>query len=154
MMKQKIITLVIIMTFLAAPLTVGAAGQNTLMVDEVKARAAEAQTKEREVIVKVRPGTKIFVGNKAFPFEFINSASLSGRVKEMREKDFTFSSVSNRTGEVTAVISYADVLSIKHLSGFEKTLKNISKNSLRGIELPVFLPLYSIMALLGRLPKC
>jgi hypothetical protein len=153
-MKQKVKSLLIIIALLAAPLRVGASGQTMISVDEVKGRAAEAQNKGREVVVKVRPGTKILIGNKAFPFEFIRSASLSGRVKEMREKDFTFSSTSSRTGEVTAVISYADVLSIKHPSGFAKALKNVSKYSLMGMAIPAILPLYGVLALLGRLPKC
>jgi hypothetical protein len=154
-MKQKIIPLFIMMALLAAPLTVGAAGKNTLTVDEVKARAVEAQAKRREVVVKLRPGTKILVGDKAFPFEFLRSASLSGRIKEMRENDFTLSSASPRTGEVTAVISYADVSSIKRPpSGFEKVLKNVGKYSLRGAAGFAILPLYGILALSGRLPRC
>ncbi len=153
-MKQKINSLLIIMVLLAAPLTVGAAGQNALTIDEARARAVESQTKKKEVVVKVRPGTKILVGDKAFPFEFIRSASLSGRVKEIREKDFTFSSTSAKTGELIAVISYADVLSIKRISGFEKALKNVGKYSLRVLEIPAVLPLYGILALLGQLPEC
>ena len=153
-MKQKVKSLLIIMALLASPLTAGAAGQAGMTVDEVKGRAAEAQAKGKEVVIKVRPGTTILVGNKAFPFEFIHSASLSGRVKEMRENDFTFSSTDSHTGEVTAVISYADVLSIKHPSGFAKALKNIGKYSLLGMAIPVILPLYGIMALIGQLPKC
>ena len=153
-MKKRVSSLLIMIALLAAPLTIGAAGQNTIKVDEVKARAAAAQTKGRKVVVKMRPGTKILIGAKAFPFEFIRSASLSGRVKEIREKDFTFSSTSAHTGEVTAVISYTDVLSIKHPSGFEKALKNIGKYSLIGMMLPTILPLYLVLGLLGRLPQC
>ena len=154
-MKQKIVPLLIMMALLAAPLTVCAAGQNSLTVNEVKARAAEAQSKSREVVVKLRPGTKILIGDKAFPFEFLRSASLSGRIGEMRENDFTLSSTSQRTGEVRAVISYADVSSINHPpSGFEKVLKNIGKYSLLGAGGFAILPLYGVMALLGRLPRC
>ena len=153
-MKQRVSSLLIIVALLAAPLARGVAGQNTIKVNEVKARAAEAQTKGREVVVKIRPGTKILIGAKAFPFEFIRSASLSGRVTEIREKDFTFSSTSAHTGEVTAVISYTDVLSIKHPSGFEKAIKSIGKYSLIGMMIPTILPLYIVLGLLGRLPKC
>ena len=153
-MKQKVNSLLIMMALLATPLTAGAAGQKTMTVDEVKARAAEAQTKGKEVVVKVRPGAKILVGSKAFPFEFIRSASLSGRVKELRENDFTFSSTSAGTGEVTAVISYTDVLGIKHPSGFAKALKSVGKYSLLGMAIPAILPLYGVLALMGRLPRC
>lgn len=153
-MKRRTMSGLIVMALFAAPLTVGAARQKTLTSDAVKVRAAEAQAKGREVVVKLRPGTKILIGKKEFPFEFLRSASLSGRVKELREKDFTFVETDTRTREITAVISYEDVLSVKHLSGFQKTLKNVGKYSLGGIELPAFLPLYTIMALLGRLPDC
>lgn len=153
-MKRKVNTLLIIVALVTAPLTVGAAGQNAIIVDEVKARAAEAQTKGKEVVVKVRSGARILLGSKAFPFDFIRSTSLSGRVTEIREKDFTFSSTSARTGEVTAVINYADVLSIKHPSGFAKALKSVGKYSLLGAALPAILPLYGVLALMGRLPKC
>src|SRR4051812_44994332 len=145
-MKQKVIPLLIITALLTAPLTASAAGQNRPRVDEVKTRAAEFQSKGKEVVVKLRAGTKILVGNKALSFEFIRSANLSGKVKEMRENDFTFSSSSSRTGEVTAVISYADVLSIKHPSGFEKALKNVGKYSMGGALIPVFLPLFGVLA--------
>ena len=153
-MKQKVIRLLIIMSLLTAPLTVSAAGQKTITVNEVKARAVEAQTKGREVVVKLRPGTRILIGDKAVPFEFIHISSLGGRVKEIREQDFTFSSTSARTGEVTAVIGYADVLSIKHPSAFIKALKKFGKYSLIVAEIPAFIPLYGLLALLGELPQC
>jgi hypothetical protein len=153
-MKRKVIQLLIIVALLAAPLTVGAAGQNTITVEEIKGRAAEAQAKRREVVAKLRPGTKILVGDKAFPFEFMRSANLSGRIKEMRENDFTLSSTSPRKGEVIAVISYADVLSIKHPSGFEKALKNVGKYAGLGAAAVPLAPLFLIADLLGLIPKC
>jgi hypothetical protein len=151
-MKQKAITLLIISLLLATPLTASAAVQKTVTVDEVKARAAEATGKE--VVVKLRRGTKIMVGNKAFPFEFTRDASLSGKIREARAEDFTLSSTSSRTGEVMAVISYADVLSIKRPSGFAKALKNVGRYSLIGTMMPALIPLYGILALMGRLPSC
>lgn len=153
-MKQKVNTLLLMMALFAAPLTVGAAGQKTITVDEVKTRVAEAQTKGKEVVVKLRPGTRILVGNKALSFEFIHRASLSGRIKEIRETDFTFSDTNARTGEVTAIISYSDVLSIKRPSGFEKALKSVGRFSLGVLAIPVVLPLYGLLALMGELPTC
>ncbi|MFL6208151.1 MAG: hypothetical protein ACJ74W_04835 [Pyrinomonadaceae bacterium] len=153
-MKQKVTSLLIIIALLAAPLTAIAAGRPTQTVAETKARAAEAQAKAKEVVVKVRAGTKILVGKKEFPFEFLKSASLSGRVTELREQDFTFAQTGDHNSEVITAISYADVLSIKHESGFRKALKNVGKYSLGGVEIPVFLPLFGVLALLGRLPDC
>lgn len=153
-MKQKVISLLIIAALLAAPLTVVAAGRNTITVEELKARAAKAQAKRSEVVVKLRAGTKILVGDKAFPFEFIRSGNLSGRVTEMREKDFTLSSANPRKGEFRAVISYADVLSFKHPSGFEKALKNVGKYTAAGAAAVPLVPLFLIADLLGLIPRC
>lgn len=153
-MKQKVIRPLIMMTLLTASLTVGAAGQSRLTVGQVKARAAIAQTKGKEVAVKLTPGTRILIGAKELSFEFIKGGSLSGIVKEMRENDFTLASKSPRTGEVTAVISYTDVLSINRPSGFAKALKAIGKYSLMGPAAVGFLPVYAILALMGDLPSC
>jgi hypothetical protein len=153
-MKQQTITLLIIMALFTTSLRANAAGQDTVKFDEVKAHAAEFQAKGKEVVVKLRPGTRILVGPGASAFEFTHVASLSGKVKEMRENDFVFSGTSSRTGEVIAVISYADVLNIKHPSGFEKAFRKVGKYSLMGVLVPAILPLYTIMALLGRLPDC
>jgi hypothetical protein len=153
-MKQKALPLIIVLSLLAAPLTINAAGQNTSTVEAIKSRVGEALSNGKEVIVKVRPGAKILVGKKEFPFEFTDSARLSGKVTEWREKDFTFAESGSRKGEVTAVISYADVLSIKRLSGFDKILKNVGKVSLGIMAIPVILPLYGILAMLGQLPEC
>src|SRR5690349_5954540 len=124
-MKQKTINLLIIMAVFATTLSANAAAQNTVKFDEVKARASEFQAQGKEVIVKLRPGTRILVGPRASAFEFTHVANLSGKVKEMRENDFVFSGTSSGRGEVIAVISYADVLSIKHPSGFEKAFRKV-----------------------------
>ena len=153
-MKQKAIPLIIVLSLLVAPLTISAAGQNTRTVDAIKSRVGEALSNGKEVVVTVRPGAKVLVGKKEFPFEFASSASLSGKVIEWRENDFTFAETGGRNGQVTAVISYADVSRIKHLSGFDKILKNVGKVSLGVMAIPVVLPLYGIMAMLGRLPGC
>ena len=147
-MKPKAIPLLIIV-LLAAPLTAVARGDNNLAVHQIKARTADAQTRKREVVVKLRPGTKILIGKKAYPFELIRGANLSGRVKEMREQDFTFSGTSARTGEVTAVIRYDDVLGITHSSGFKKVLKKVGEYSLGAAAMAIILPVYSLAALLG-----
>ncbi|HVG29943.1 MAG TPA: hypothetical protein VM864_09615 [Pyrinomonadaceae bacterium] len=153
-MKHEVVSGLIAAALLLAPLAGSAAGQNVATAEAVKARAAEAQARAREVVVKLRPGTKILVGEKELTFEFLKSASLGGRIKEMREKDFTLAQPNGRAGEVMAVIGYDDVLSVKHPSGFKKALKNVGRYSLGGVEPPVFLPLYGVMALLGRLPRC
>ncbi|HMF58189.1 MAG TPA: hypothetical protein VK619_17735 [Pyrinomonadaceae bacterium] len=154
-MKQKMALLLIIVTLLCAPLPVNAAGnQKALTVDEVKARTVEAQASRREIIVRLRPGAKIFVGSKAFPYEIANGANLSGRVKAVGENDFTLSSASSRTGEVTAVINYADVLGVKHQSGVAKLFKNIGRYSLLSAASVVIIPLFAIETLLGVAPKC
>ena len=153
-MKRKAILPLIMAALLTTPLTASASGKRTQTTEEVKARAAEAQAKGKKVVVKLRAGTKVLSGRKAEPFEFIESASLSGRVKEVRENDFTLSDTSDGKGEVTAVISYADVLSIKHPSGFEKALRAVGKYSLGGAAAVVILPLYGVLALMGQLPSC
>lgn len=153
-MKRKVNTILLMIALFVAPLVVSAEGQKTETVDKVKTRAAEALTKGKEVVVKLRPGTKILVGKKDLPFEFIRSASLSGRIKELRDKDFTFSDSSDRMGDVTTVISYTDVVSIKRPSGFEKALKSVGRYSLGVVAIPVVLPLYGLLALIGELPAC
>ena len=153
-MRQKVTPLLIMMALLMTPLTAGAAGKRTPTTEEVKARAAEAQAKGKKVVVKLRAGTKVLVGDKAWPFEFIRSESLSGRVKEVRENDFTLSDTSDDTGEVTTVISYADVLGIKRPSAFAETLKAIGKYSLLGSLGLAFMPVYAVLALMGRVPNC
>ena len=153
-MKHGVITGLMAAAVLLATSAGSAAAQDTAAAEAVKARAADAQAKGREVVVKVRPGTKILVGEKELTFEFLKSASLAGRIKETREKDFTLAEPNGRAGEIMAVISYDDVLSVKHPSGFKKALRSVGRYSLGGAAVPVFLPLYGIMALLGRLPSC
>lgn len=151
-MKQAAISWLIVAAVLMSPAAGSAAGQKTATADAVKARAAEAQASGREVVVKVRPGTKILVGEKELPFEFLKSASLDGIIKETREKDFILAEPNGRAGEIMAVIGYDDVLSVKHPSAFKKALKNIGRYSLGAAELPVFLPIYAVLAVTGRLP--
>ena len=155
-MKRKVIlSLMMTMSLLATPLTASAAGKRTPTADEIKARAAEAKAKGKKVVVKLRAGTKVLVGEKALPFEFTKSASLSGRVKEVRENDFTLSDTSDGKGEVTAVISYANVSSInKPPPAFVRTLKAIGEYSLLGVVGAAILPLYAIVALLNGGPTC
>jgi hypothetical protein len=153
-MKRKVILSLIVAALLMTPSAAGAAGKTTPTTEELKARAAEARAKGKKVVVKLRAGTKVLVGDKAWPFEFIRSASVSGRVKEVRENDFTLSDTSAATGEVTTVISYPDVLGIKHPSEFLKTLKAVGKYSLLGPAAVAFMPVYIIAALLGHVPSC
>lgn len=152
-MKQKVVSLLIVWALMAAAFTADVTGQSRGTTEEVKIRAAEYQSKGKEVVVRVRAGAKILVGKKEFPFAFSENANLSGRVKELRDKDFVLAEKGGHT-EITAVISYDDVLNIKHLSGFEKTFKGVGRISLGLIAIPVVLPLYGIMAMLGRLPEC
>ena len=151
-MRQKAIPALIMMAILAAPSSAATAGRGAPTADEIKVRAAAARSEGREVVVKLRAGAKILIGEKELPFEFMRRASLSGKIKEVREKDFTLAQKDGRAGEITTVVSYDDVLSVKRPSGFKKALKNVGKYSLGGAAVPVVLPLYGVMALLGRLP--
>lgn len=153
-MKQKVTPLLIMVALLTTPLTATAAGKKRPTIEEVKERAAKARAKGKEVIVKLRAGTKILVGDKALSFEFTKDARVSGRVTETRENDFTLSGTSRDTGEVTAVISYSNVVSIKRPSGFEKTLKAIGMYSALGALTAGLLPIYLVLALTGQLPSC
>ena len=154
MMKRAMVALVIMAAVYAAPLNAGAAGRKIVTIDEIKARAAEAQGGGKKVVVKLRAGAKILVGDKSFPFEFLRDASLSGRIKETRENDFTFADKDSGGREVTSVINYADVLSIERPSGFARTMRKVGKYTLLGAAIPIVLPLYMIAALAGVLPKC
>ena len=153
-MKLKVTPLLIMTALLMTPLTAGAAGKKTPTIEEVKERAAKARAKGKEVVVKLRAGTKILVGEKALPFEFTKDARLSGRVKEVRENDFTLSDTKDGKGEVTTVISYASVVSITRPNAFVKTLKAIGEYSLLGAVGVAILPLYAIVALLNGGPTC
>ena len=153
-MKRNLILCLIAAILLATPSTASAAGKKTPTTEEVKERAAEAQAKGKKVVVKLRAGTKILIGEKALPFEFTKDASLSGRVKEVRENDFTLSDTKDGKDEVTTVISYANVVSIKRPNAFVKTLKAIGEYSLLGVAGVAILPLYAIVALLNGGPTC
>jgi hypothetical protein len=153
-MKRKVILSLIMAALLATPLAASAAGKRTPTADEIKARAAEAKAKGKKVVVKLRAGTKILVGDKAQPFEFTKGARVSGRVTEIRENDFTLSGASRDTGEVTAVISYSNVVSIKRPSGFEKALKAVGMYSALAALTAGLLPIYLVLALTGQLPSC
>ena len=153
-MKQKVIARLIVTALIASHLTTVAAGQTTATVDEIKTRAAEAQTKGKEVVVKIRAGAKVGVGKMGFPFEFLRSGSLRGRITELRAQDFIFTEKDDHKSEFTSILKYADVLSIKHESGFKRTLHSVGRYSLGVGAIPIFLPLYGVLAVLGRLPEC
>jgi hypothetical protein len=150
-MKQQMISVLIVGTLLAGPLTVCAAGQS---VDELKERATQARSKGTDVVVRVRKGAMILVGPKAFPDKFSRNESLGGKIKEMREKDFTLISGKSGQDEFAMVISYDDVLSIRHRSAFEKVLRGVGRFSLGVAGGAIVIPVYGILALLAREPEC
>ncbi len=135
-MKQKATSLLIIMALLAGPLTVAATGRQAWTDDEIKAHAAKAQAKKKEVVVKFWHVSRILIDGKPVWFD---GKGLSGIVKETREDDFTLSSTGPHGREVTAVISYESVLKIEHQSGFQKVFKNIARYSLGAAVMPVFM---------------
>jgi hypothetical protein len=169
-MKQKVVSILIAMSLLAGPAAICAAGQEPKSVDEImivraasepgksideiKERAAQAQTKGTSVVIKVRKGAKVFIGANRFRDQFAQSASLTGKIKQMREEDFTLTSGKPGKDEFAMVVSYADVLSIRHPSAFEKALKGVGRFSFGVAGGALVLPIYGILALLGKEPEC
>jgi hypothetical protein len=152
-MKRRLISCLLAAAFLAAASPEGAAAQGGTKPEEVKARAAEAQSEGKVVVVKLRAGGRVLVGKKELPYEIRRGDSFGGRIREVREKDFTLVESDGRT-EIASVISYDDVLSVYHPSRFKKALKIVGRTSLGVSLMPVLLPLYGILALTGQLPSC
>lgn len=152
-MKLRLISCLIASALLSAAAPAGSAAQGDLKVEEMKARAAEAQAEGKTVVVKLREEAHVVVGGREVPYHIKRGESFDGKIKEAREKDFTLVESDGRT-EIAAVIGYNDVLSVEHPSRFKRALKGVGRTSLGGALLPVLLPLYGILALTGQLPSC
>jgi hypothetical protein len=152
-MNQKVICVLILMVLLGSPFGV-CIGQTKDPLDATKERAAQAHTKKQEVVITVRNRARVLVGPKALPYVFHANVSLGGKITEIRDETFTLTSGQAGKDQVDTIISYDDVLIIKHLSGFGKAMKGAGR-VFGGIGAgAVVLPVYGILALLGKLPDC
>lgn len=153
-MRRKVIATLVLTALLSSPLTAGAAANDARRAEEIRARAAEARAKGREVVVHLRAGARILVGKKELPFESARAYGLSGKIREVREKDFVLAEPDGRSGEIASVISFDDVTGVEHPSRFKKVLGGIGRVSLGVAVAPVILPLIGVLALIGQLPEC
>lgn len=152
-MKEKLISCLIAAALLVAVAPARAAAQGETKSEEVKARAARAQSEGKTVVVKLREGAHVLIGGRELSYNVKRGESFDGKIREAREKDFTLVESDGRT-EIAAVIGYDDVLSVEHPPRFKRALRGVGRVALGGALMPVLLPLYGILALTGQLPSC
>ena len=107
-------------------------------IDEIQTRAAQAQEKDRRLIVILK-----------------NGSSVSGTISKVSPSGFVVHQFNEMSGkEADVPVSYSEVASVKGRNPAVKLLKNIGMSALWTAFAVAMVPLYTVAALLGRVPDC
>lgn len=114
------------------------ATNDEMTLDQIRARAADAQAKNSRLIVTLK-----------------NGSSVSGTISNVSQIGFVVNQWSDWSGKGARVpVEYAGIASVKGRNPVVKLLKNIGQYSLLTAAATVMMPLYMIAALLGCAPSC
>ena len=104
-------------------------GNETMTLDQIRARVAEANAKDRRLIIRLKSG-----------------GTVSGIVSPLSDSIFKLTHSHGFFGEGESVsINYAEVLNVKGRNPFVKALKDIGAVSVMSVGVAAFLPIWAAL---------